>query len=148
MFHSFFNLQARYRYLSLFSPSFNNSDSYFWFCWLSLVLVIRPTLGNTFVSKGSRVFCASHSLRGILDCAYTSPSCSQIETSCTSLSGSLTPPSHVLSNSLFGLICCNCLLYYWSFRVYHHITNTGYFLRKVYFCLKEGCVYGVVFCCY
>ena len=43
----------------------------FFFCWLSLSLVVWRRLNDMFVSRNHREMCASHSLRRIASCAYT-----------------------------------------------------------------------------
>ena len=81
MFHSFFSSLARSEYLSLFSfffdfPSVDGQDSKVHcsagslFCLLSLGLVCYPGLDDLFVFQNLREFCASHSPRRILFCAY------------------------------------------------------------------------------
>ena len=98
MFHSFFNSQARSRFLSFFSLSFNfilwsagtvhNSAS-------SLFLLLTITsrdLGDPFVSKNPRGVCSSHSPGQILGFAYSICSYSQISISCTFPSESVPHP--------------------------------------------------------
>ena len=82
MFHSFLSSLAMSICSSLFSLSFkyysvvcrDNKVRYLagsLFCWLSLSLVIWPTLGDRFVSQNSREVCGSHSAGQIPGCAYT-----------------------------------------------------------------------------
>ena len=83
MFYSFFNSEARSRYLFLFSLSFNFTQwsarmakstiqqVRFFFFWLSLGLVFWPSLSDPFVSQNPRELNASHSLGQIPCCAYT-----------------------------------------------------------------------------
>ena len=44
---------------------------YLFFFWLSLGLVVWPTLDDPFVSQNPKEFCTSHFLRRIQGCAYT-----------------------------------------------------------------------------
>ena len=50
----------------------NSTSSLFFLCvsWLSLGLVVWPTLGNPFASQNPSGVCAYHSTRQILGCAY------------------------------------------------------------------------------
>ena len=71
MFHTFFSSQARFWYLSLFSLSFcftlcsaetaKSTIRQFFFCCISLGLVIWSRLGDPFVSQNPRELFASHS---------------------------------------------------------------------------------------
>ena len=47
-----------------------STGSFYFFCWLSLSLVIWPRLDDLFVSQNPREFCESHFLGQILGCAY------------------------------------------------------------------------------
>ena len=140
MFHSFlFSSPKRFWYLSLFSLSFSFT------LWLAGTAKssIRQALFFFFlltISKSGRLaeiswsvweFWASHFLGQILGCAYTIRSYNQISVSCTILSGSSCPSSHVLSHVLFTLIYSIRLLYDWSFRLYHHVIYICYFCWDV-----------------
>ena len=81
MFHSFFSSLPRSRYLSLFllSSSFilwsaetsrSTIRQVLFLSWLSLGLVVRPRLGDLFVSQIPKEFCASHFLGRIPANAY------------------------------------------------------------------------------
>ena len=101
MFHSFFNCQARSRYLSFFSHSFNFT---LWSAGTAKSAILQvlfffvdhykiwPRFGDPFVCQNPRGVCASHSLGQILSCAYTICLYGQTSTSCTIPSGSLFPP--------------------------------------------------------
>ena len=121
MFHSFFRSLERSWYLSLFSLSFSFTlwsagtakftiRQVLFFCGLSLGLVVWPKLGDRFESQNPREVCASHFLERILSCAYTTCSYGQTQTSYTIPSGSPSPPSHILSYTLFVPIYCIRLL--------------------------------------
>ena len=97
---------------------------------LSLGLVVWPRLGDPFVSPNPRELCSSHSPGRIPGCVYTTCLYGQIWISCTIQSVSLFPPSRGLSYSHFAFICSFRLLYDRSFRLYHHITYTFYFVSS------------------
>ena len=63
--------------------------------WISSGLVSWPGWGDPFVSQNHRKFKASHWLGRILVCAYTISLNGQISISCSILSRSPFPPSHV-----------------------------------------------------
>ena len=110
-FHSLFSSLARSKYLSLFSSSYiftvvrwdgkvrYLAGSLFW--WLSLGLIIKPKLGDLFVSENQRQFCASRSSGRILGCVYITCSCSQIYFSYTKPCGPPSPPSGIYRHILF-----------------------------------------------
>ena len=85
MFHSFFNSQARFRYLSFFSLSFNFTLCFagrakyktqqLLFC---VVVKIRLRSGYSSVSESPRGVCVSHCPVQILGCVYTICSYGQI----------------------------------------------------------------------
>ena len=104
---------TRSKYLSLFLPSFNfykvhnsiNSFFLFFFCWLSLSLVVWLRLGDPFVCQNpyhyycmffTPILCLSFSLGQIFSCACTICSYVQIYSSSTIPCGSPCPPSRVL----------------------------------------------------
>ena len=77
----------------------------------------------------SRVNMLHHSFGRIPGCAYITRSYSQISISGTVRSGSPFPtPSLFLPYTLFVLACYICLLCVWSFRLYHHMNYTCYFV--------------------
>ena len=95
----FFQFPNRSRYLSLFSLSGMAKSSVqqvlFFFCWLSLGLVIWPRLSDPFISQNLREVCVSHATGWISGCAYTICSYGQISLTSTISSGSPSSPSHV-----------------------------------------------------
>ena len=129
MFHSFFNPQAKSRYLSFFSLSFNFSLRsagqqslkfskfspffFFFFFFFLLIIIWSDRLGanfsDPFGSQNCREFCAAHFPGRFLGRAYTICSYGQILISRTILNGSPCLPSRVLSYDLSVLICCICL---------------------------------------
>ena len=93
MFHSWFSTLATSRFLSVFSLSFfffffftlwstrtakSTNRKVFFFCWLSLGLVVWTRLDDLFRSQNPREVSASHSQGQILDCTYSTCSYSQI----------------------------------------------------------------------
>ena len=88
---------------------------------LFLGLVIWPRFADPFVSQNLRGVCAFLSPRRILGCAYTICSYAQISISCTITSESPYPSSCVWSYIPFAQNSSTCLLWDWSFRLYHHI---------------------------
>ena len=71
----------------------------------------------------------------ILGFASTIWSYGQISISCTIPSGSPSPPTRVKSFTLFTLVYCTHLLCDLSYRLYHHITHTCYFVTSYPFSL-------------
>ena len=81
MFHSFFNILAKSRYLSLFSHSFTfilwsagtakSTILQIFFCWLLEGLVFRSRLGDPFAYQSPTGVCVCHFLGQVLGCAYT-----------------------------------------------------------------------------
>ena len=102
------------------------------FCWLLQDLVVWPRFGDPFVFQNPQELSVSHFLRRVQGCAYTICSYDQIKISCTIPSGSPSPPSCVLSDTFFMLICCIRLLCDWSFRLNQHKIYIRYFVA---FCL-------------
>ena len=105
--------------------------------YLSLGLLVWLRLGDLFLFKNPRKFCASHSPRRILVCACTTFSSGQIQLIffCANPIGLLSSPSHILSFTLFVLICCSRLSYECPFRLCHHITYIYYFVVPCLFLL-------------
>ena len=83
---------------------------FFFFCRLSLGLVVRPRLGDQFLNP-IEVY-VSHSLGGIPGCAYTTCSYCQISIFCTIPSWLPSPPFRIKSYTLFIIII-------YSLRVFH-----------------------------
>ena len=109
MFYNFF----RSRYLSFFQLSFQFYSvvcwdskvlnlTIFFFCWLSLGLVIWARLDDSLVCQNHREVFASHSTQHIISCEYTICSYGQISISCTILCQSL---SHPVVSSLILFQC-------------------------------------------
>ena len=114
MFYSVCNSLLSSGYLSLFLLYFSfimwsagtaksTIQQVHFFCWLSLGLVVRPRLGELFLSQNPKEFCASHFLGRILGCVHTVCLYGQIQISYTIPSGLPSPPS-VLS-SLIRSLC-------------------------------------------
>ena len=101
-------------------------------------LLVWLRLGDPFVFQNPREICASHSPGRIPGCAYTTGSLGQISISFTIPSGSLSLPSRVQAYTLFVVICYIHLVYNRSFRLYHHITYTCYFVASYLFLLQPS----------
>ena len=124
---------TRLENLSLFSHSFNfikSSDGPQrpqFYKFSPFFMIIRsgrlPEIRWSVLSQNPRRVCVSHSLKQIVDCAYTICSHGQTLISCTIPNGSPCPPSGASSCIFSLMVCCICLLCNWSFRLYHHITT-------------------------
>ena len=135
MFHNFISSPAKSRFLSLFLVSFSLDGlgrlrkrqsqlvGISLFCFVGHHLVGRlAEIKCLFASQNPRELCASHSPGRTLVCAYTIFSYGKITISCKILC--------VLSYILFALIYRHRLLYDRSFRLYHRIMYTCYFVAS------------------
>ena len=155
IFHSccFFQFHSKVQVLILLFDSFNfpmwsaetaKSTILQIFFFFLLLIIIRS--GDPLIFQNPRGVCASHSPGQMLGCAYTICSYGQVSFSCKVLSGSLCPPSRVLSYTLSLLICCIRLYYrFVSITIW---STFAVLLRHIYSCFDMVGPYGVVSCCY
>ena len=131
------------RYLSFFaffhfySVVRRDSIIYNFTSLLILFIITWSRISALLLFQNPREVSTSHSPVQTLGCAYTICSYSQTSISCTIPSWLLCRASRVYSHILSVLICCIRLLWDWSFRFYHHITNTC-FVASYLFSLWYG----------